>query len=127
MVFNQKNIFLFDGLGASFSSILTGLILPRFSVLIGMPIWMLHGLALLPLAYAVYSFSCYLFPRGAKRWMLLAIIFANIFYCLVSGVLIFGLGTLTGWGKILLTAEIFVVLVVVAIELSVYLSKGSGV
>ena len=55
--------------------------------------------------------------------MLLAIISANLFCCLVSGVLILGLGTLAGLGKLLLTAEILIILAVAAVEFRVYLGK----
>lgn len=51
--------------------------------------------------------------------MLKTIISANVFYCLVSLGLFFHLDSLTLLGKLLLVAEILVVLIVVFLELRV--------
>jgi hypothetical protein len=120
VIFTEKNIFLFDGTGALFSAIFTGIILPLFSDLIGLPLWILYCLALFPITYGFYSFSCYYLMKKSKAWMLLTIILANIFYCFVSGVLIFKVDSITLWGQLLLAAEILVILVVVSIEMMVY-------
>lgn len=120
MKLNKKNIFLFDGIGAVFSVLFTGLVLPLFSDWIGLPIRTLYFLALFPLAYAVYSLSCYWLAKIIEPWMLLGIILANLIYCIVSGVLVFSYETLTIWGQVILTIEILVILGVVAIELKVY-------
>lgn len=117
---NKKNIFLLDGIGAALSLLFTGLVLPLFSDWTGLTIRTLYFLALFPLAYGVYSLSCYWLVKTLKPWMLLGIILANIFYCIVSGVLIFSYDSLTIWGQAILTIEIMVVLAVVAIELNVY-------
>ena len=121
MFSNEKNIFLIDGIGAFLSFIFTGLLLPVFSVSVGIPIFILHNLAFLPLAYTAYSFCCYTMTKKIKPWMLLTLICANIFYCILSGAIIFALDSLTGWGQFLLIAEILAVLAVVMIELNVYL------
>ena len=81
---NKKTVFLFDGIGALFSAVLSGLVLPRFSELLGLPVEVFHFLAALAGFFMVYSLSCYLFVREAKSWMLSLIISANLFYCMVS-------------------------------------------
>lgn len=120
VVLNEKNIFLFDGIGAVLSLIFTALVLPLLSDSIGIPVGILRCLAVLPLVYAIYSFSCYHFPEKTKSWMLLTIIAANLFYCVVSAALMYGLESVTLWGRLVLMAEIGIVLAVVAIELRVH-------
>jgi len=117
---NKKNIFLLDGVGAAVSAFSTGLVLPLFSEELGLPPQVLYVLALFPLAYGIYSLSCYRFVKETKPWMLLGIALANIGYCLIAGALIFSYEGLTGWGQTVLAAEIAVILGVVAIELNLY-------
>lgn len=59
--------------------------------------------------------------------MLKAIIIANLFYCFISGVVIFVYPGLTVWGRLLLTGEILIVLGVVLIELKVYRNAFSQI
>ena len=120
MGFNQKNIFLFDGIGALLSAVFTGLLLPLFSDLLGIQTEILHRLALLPMNYAVYSLSCYKLVKKIRSWNLLVIIFANLAYCLISGTVIFKTDGIANLGTSLLLAEILVVIAVVALEIRVY-------
>lgn len=120
MRLNEKNIFLLDGIGAVLSACFTGLILIRYSLFIGINVSLLQSLALIPAAYAVYSLSCYFFVSKRRPWMLLAIIIANLIYCAISAGLILFRERITMRGKILLTAEIIIVLLVVFLELKVY-------
>ena len=120
MNLNRRNIFLFDGLGAIASFVLTGLVLPSFSELLGLPASVLYGWAAFPFVYAIYSLSCYRFVREITSWMLLTVISGNLLYCVVSGVVISSIESITVAGRILLIAEILVVLGVVAIEWTVY-------
>lgn len=108
MKLNERNIFLLDGTGALVSAAFTGVILSLF------------GLALLPAIYAIYSLSCFVFIKTIKPWMLQIIMAANLFYCVVSGVVIFTQPDLTAWIHLLLGIEILIVLAVVAIEWTVY-------
>lgn len=117
---NDRNIFLLDGIGAILSACFTGLILIRYSLFLGINISLLQSLALLPAAYAIYSLSCYFFIAKTKPWMLLTIMGANLFYCLISLSLILFRDRITWRGKLLLAAEIVVVLLVVLIEFNVY-------
>lgn len=120
MNLNKRSIFLLDGVGAFVSAIFTGLILPLFSQWIGLPTWALYSLAVLPLIYGIYSLSCFWLIKTASPIMLKTVILANLFYCLVSGVVIFIFPEITIWGRLLLGGEILIVLGVVAIELRVY-------
>ncbi len=120
MSFNERSIFAFDGIGALFSALLTGVILPQYSAWIGLPASVLYGLALFPFLYAIYSLCCYWLVKKIKPWMLIVIVIANLFYCLVSGILIFLLKSLTFSGHVLLISEILIIFGVVVIELKVY-------
>ena len=124
---NKKNIFLFDAAGAMLSALFTGVLLPQFSEWLGLSSKILHCLALLPLTYCIYSMTCYLRTSKIKPWMLPLLILSNIFYCALSGILIFSIDSITTWGQLLLLSEIFVILIVIAIELNVYVkTKASG-
>lgn len=117
---NDRNIFLLDGIGAILSACFTGLILIRYSLFLGINISTLQSLALIPTAYAVYSLSCYFFVSKTKPWMLITIICGNLIYCLISLGIILLRDRITWRGKLLLAAEIIIVLLVVLIEFNVY-------
>lgn len=119
MKLNEKNIFLLDGAGALLSAVFTGLLLPVFSEPIGIQVQVLRSLAVLPLMYGIYSLGHYFFTQKIKPWMLVAIVIANIFYCILSALLIAVLANITSYGQFLLFAEIVVVIGVIAIEFKV--------
>lgn len=123
---NSRNIFLVDGVGAIASLMLTGFVLPVFSSSIGLQPKELYALACLPLAFSVYSFTCFGWVSRIKPWMLISIIVANICYGVVSGALIFFHHGLTNWGRALLVSEIVVVVAVVVLELKVYRAHFAG-
>lgn len=125
MRLNEKNIFLLDGIGAILSACFTGLILIRYSLFLGINVSTLQNLALLPTVYAFYSLSCYFFASKTKPWMLLTIIGANLFYCLISLSLILFRERITWRGQLLLAAEIIVVLLVVLLEFNIYRKNKS--
>lgn len=120
MNLNSRSIFLLDGLGAVVSFLLTGLVLPYFSNLIGLSPQVLYALAGFPFVYAIFSLGCYKFALKTKPWMLLIVIAANLVYCAISGIVISVFETLTPLGRLLLIAEIIVVLGVIALEFNVY-------
>lgn len=120
MNLNKRNIFLIDGIGALVSAMFTGLVLPFFSQWIGLSSWALYSLAVFPLIYGIYSLSCFWLVRTIWPMMLKAIIIANLFYCLISGVVVFIFPEITIWGRLLLGGEILIILGVVVIELRVY-------
>jgi hypothetical protein len=117
---NQKNIFLFDGVGAALSLIVTGAILPRFANQLGVPINVFYFLALFPLLIGVYSLVIYKVVDRPRPLMLAIVMAANILYCFVSGRLIFTLEGITGLGQLVLRLELIVLLLVLLIEMKVY-------
>ncbi len=123
MRLNQKNIFLLDGIGAILSACFTGLILVRYSLFLGINVSLLQSLAMLPAVYALYSLSCYFFVSKIRPWMLMTIISANLFYCLISAALILFRERITSLGKTFLTAEIVIILLVVYVEIKVLKQK----
>ncbi len=120
MRLNEKNIFLLDGIGAVLSACFTGLILIRYSLFLGINVSTLQTLASLPTIYALYSLSCYFFVSKTKPWMLLAIIGANLFYCLISLSLILFREHITWRGQLFVALEIIIILLVVLLEFNVY-------
>lgn len=123
MRLNCKNIFLVDGLGAVASFIFTGIVLPFFSIHIGLSRSILHALSVIPLGYALFSFYCFYFFIHTRPWKLIAIMIANFAYCVLSFLLILNCATLTGIGRWVLAAEIVVVLGVVILEINTYLNS----
>lgn len=120
MKLNDKNIFLVDAIGALVSAALIGLVLPIFISWIGLPIEVLNFLAVIALAYASFSFFCYWFVERVSRFLLI-IIFANLLYCAFTAliVVIFS-DEITNLGRIYFVAEILIILMLVAVERSVY-------
>ncbi|AHZ84306.1 hypothetical protein Bb109J_c1614 [Bdellovibrio bacteriovorus] len=118
-ILNSHNIFLVDAVGALLSLVLTAGILPLLSNWTGLQPNVLYFLAVFPLLYCVFSFVCYKLT-SRRPWMLLAIIFANVLYALVSGTVMLTVQGITTWGYSFLLAEILVLLGVVLIEWSVY-------
>jgi hypothetical protein len=116
---SPRTIFLIDALGALISVLLTGWVLPVFHLELGIPKNVLYLLAIFPLVFASYSWLCFFVVRHLRAWMLRAIIGANLFYCCLSGLLIWKLESLTPLGHVILVCEIAVVLVVVGLELKV--------
>lgn len=111
------NIFLVDGIGAFFSSIVLIGILGSFDWVFKVPRIILYPLTGIAFMFSMYSFFCYfLKPR---RWKLfLAIIIAfNIAYCMLTLMLV--LISIPKWPvitHIYLIAEILVVCILVYFE-----------
>ncbi|MFN3455710.1 MAG: hypothetical protein ACK41T_12200 [Pseudobdellovibrio sp.] len=120
MSLNSKNIFLIDGIGAALSAVGTALIFPIFSDRLGISSQALYLLAVMPFLYMLYSFSIYFFAQKIKPWMFIVIITANIFYCLVSGSLIFFYDSITKLGSVVLSLEIVIILLIVTLELKAF-------
>lgn len=115
-----KNIFLIDGFGALITAGLLSQVLARFEDFFGMPKPTIWALAFIALGFAFYSFSAFsaqFFSRSAYRKLLKGIIFGNIAYCLLTGVLVFyHFSSLTVFGLLYFGGEITVVLALVKKE-----------
>jgi hypothetical protein len=119
MKLNYRTIFLFDGLGALASALTSGLVLPIFSELLGLPPWLFYGLAAIAVAFGIYSFSCYRLVTNIRPEYLLAVVLGNFSYCLVTLGLLLFYPTITLWGRIVLGGEIVVILSVIFFEIRV--------
>lgn len=110
---NIKNIFLIDAVGALFSAVFLGLVLPRFVSVVKLPIPVLHILGAIALLYSIYSFLCYRYGENRKK-SLLIIIIANTLYCiLTSGIVLWYIGQLGWWGYFYFFAEISIILLLI--------------
>ena len=117
---NERNIFLLDGLGAAMSALATGLILPLFTAWTQLPPTICSALAVPGVIFAVYSLSCYSFVKRILPWMLLAIILANLAYCLLAVSTVLILDGVSVWGRAYFVGEAFIVVGVVMLEWKVY-------
>jgi hypothetical protein len=117
---NSKNIFLLDGIGAVVSALMTGLLLPIFSIWTGLPRELTFLLALPAVAFAIYSLSVFWLVDIVKPWMLVAIIFANLSYCALVIAISLIYDPITIWGQAYFVAEVLVVVGVVGFEWQVY-------
>jgi hypothetical protein len=122
MKLNIKNIFLFDGAGAFFSFLGTGLVFPLFSQELGVPAETFYLLATFPLVYCLYSFVCHFLVSQKKLWMLALIMIANLFYCLFSFAILLTHNEVTPIGQALIAGEILIILGVVFVEYKIYKS-----
>lgn len=120
MKIDDKNIFFLDGAGALLSAFSTGVVLPFFYQWTGIATSISSPLALLGLGLAIYSLSCFWFVKRTKPIMLLGIIFANLFYCLLALIILLTVPEITNWGRAFFFVEILLLAGVVLIESVVY-------
>ncbi len=120
MKLNEKNIFLLDGIGAAVSAATTGIILPPFSEWIGLSPANLRLLGLVGLVLAAYSLTCFFVVSRPKQPMLLAIICANLLYCLLALLIATLSPDLAMLGRAYFIGEVAIITGVVLLEASVY-------
>lgn len=119
MKLDNKNIFLVDGVGATLSALSTGLLLPLLYQWTGVPIQVSMPLALMGLLFAACSVSCFWLAKQPGPALLIAIMAANMFYCVVSIAIIVSLDGIKDWGRAFLFAEVLAVASVISLEASV--------
>ena len=113
----ERNIFLFDGLGALVSVLLLGVLLPAYQDVIGMPLHILYLMCAAPVLYLIYDAYCFWLANHRNPKWLKAIILANAFYCIFTGVLVVCyFDDLTTWGVIYFASELVVILSLVAYQ-----------
>lgn len=67
---STRQLFLLDACGATLSTLLHGVALPRTVAYHGMPTLILYPLAAIALAFAIYGVSCYVVqPRNWRRYL----------------------------------------------------------
>ena len=120
MKINARTILLCDGLGASLSAVMLGIILPAFKPLVGLPISLLHLLATLALLYAAYDFCCLRWAdHGHPQW-LSAIILANLSHVILTLIYLWVYRReIQTFGVVYFIGEIFVVLVIVVYQVKI--------
>lgn len=126
-----RRMFLIDGLGALFSALMTGAVLPQIQFLIGLPHPWFTWLALPAIALACYSMGMFLSKNGDSRSRLLPVILGNCLYCLFTAVIIFYYRQelkLTGYFYFI--SEIMVIGLIVWLEIRTYRAdraSGAGI
>ena len=115
---DPRKLFLIDGMGATLSAFLLGVVLVRLESLFGIPPQALYFLAFLPCIFMVFDLYCYLRVHENVAPFLQAIAYINILYCCLSiGVAFYHAQQLTplGWAYIII--EILIVILIAVIEL----------
>lgn len=112
-----RTLLLADALGACFSAVLLGLVLPAFGERFGMPRQTLHGLALIAAVFALHGFLGWKAGGPTPNPWLRRILFANILYCgLTAGMMAWHFPVLTSWDLLYFPAEIALILGLVRVE-----------
>lgn len=125
LISNPKQLFFIDGLGALVSAFFLGVVLVRLHETIGMQLNILYFLAILPIFFAMYSFSCYFFLADNHRTFLRGIAFANLLYCCITlSLVVYYYNSLTVLGLTYFLVELIIVGVIIAIEFKA--SKDGG-
>ena len=120
MMMNNRNIFLWDGVGALLSAISLGLILPWLHTWIGLPVHVLQRLAGLALLYCIYDFCCLRWSNHQNPMWLWGIILANLSHCILSlACLVIYADQVTLWGIMYFVFETLIVLWIVYYEIRI--------
>jgi hypothetical protein len=124
---NPKKIFLLDGIGALISSISLIILMAPYHVFFGMPLHIVHKLALIPVVFAVYSFCCYYLLNLHWKPFLLIIGLANFSYCILTSYYMCEFWTqLTLFGILYFILESLIVLSLVALEFYLIINSKSS-
>ena len=114
---NPRRLFLIDGLGATLTAVMIGLVLPSLPNLFDMPTHILSLLARPAIVFAAYSFTCFMLLPKNWRWLLKGIAVANSAYCILSSYYLMTVYTVLNWLDLAyFTREIIVVILLVSIE-----------
>lgn len=113
---NVRSVFLIDSVGAAFSAAILGLVLPNWSVELGVPQAVLYVFASIALVFAIYSMLCYVLAKGAV--FLRAIAIANTLYCVLTAMyLLFAHANVSWLGLAYFLSEIVVIMLLANWEL----------
>jgi hypothetical protein len=117
LISNRALLFWIDGLGAIGTAAMMGLVLPRFHAWIGLPVRVLHLLAVVGSFYAAFSLLHAIGVLRQSPGRLKFIAAANAAYCVGTAALLAvyreQLGT---WGAVYFAIEIAIILALVVIE-----------
>ena len=113
-----RRMFLLDSVGALVSAVILGLVLPYWSVELGVPQAVLYVFASVAVVFAIYSMLCFVFAKGAV--FLRAIAIANILYCVLTAMyILFAYENVTWLGYVYFLSEIVVIASIANWELKV--------
>ncbi len=122
-----KRMLLLDGIGASLSALMLGVVLPRMHDWIGMPAQALGVLCLIATAYALFSLCCPVFSSQPEPTWLRVIMFANIAYALViAALLLIHLEEMQPLGIAYFLADLGVMFLVIRLEKNCLASHAAG-
>lgn len=117
LIANPRKLFLVDAIGALVSVLFLGVVLVYLEDKIGMTKNVLYILASLPIFFASYSFSCYLFLNNNWSPFIKGIAIMNFLYSLLTiGILFFYDHNLTVLGWTYFVVELIILFVLIRIE-----------
>lgn len=112
-----KNIFLIDGIGAVISALFLGVISVHFKEFIGMPTKVLYFLAIFPICFASYSFSCFFFVKKKLNSFLKGIAILNLLYaCMTISILLLYEHKLSFLGYAYFIVEVLILAILIRLE-----------
>ncbi|MBY0314761.1 MAG: hypothetical protein K2Q26_04540 [Bdellovibrionales bacterium] len=117
---SPRSLMLMDATGAFVSMVISGLVLPQFSSLLGIDPWILWKLAGAAFAFLIYDLVIYFAFNVVRPWMVKTMMALNLSYCLLSALLVLFLPGLSPYGIAALLIEIAVVIAVVAFEYRIF-------
>jgi hypothetical protein len=114
---HPRLLFATDGTGAIVSALMLWLLLGSMPQLFGMPVHILHPLALVAAGFAVYSLTCSVLDvKSANLLMFIALL--NTLYCAATALLCVKYHhSLTALGHAYFTGEILIILTLVVVEI----------
>lgn len=121
----QRNVFLFDGLGALASAVATLIIVLAFQPRVGMPAETLWGLVLLAAVFVAYSLGCWARRAPLRPWLPI-LMGANLAYCaVVATALATHASEVSTLGMAYFIAELLIIVGVVTLERRVLRAVGA--
>lgn len=115
---NVRNMLLMDSIGAVTSAAILGLVLPFWSIELGVPQAVLHLFASIAVVFAIYSMLCFVLAKGAV--FLRAIAIANVLYCVLTAMyILYAYENVTWLGYAYFLSEIVVIVSIANWELKV--------
>jgi O-antigen/teichoic acid export membrane protein len=114
---HPRKVFLLDGIGALATALLLLALVAPLEGFFKMPATMVYKLAILAVAFAIYSLCCWY--ANPKQWKIyLAIIAsANLLYCLLTlALVLYHWHTISVWGIAYFLGEMMVIIMLVVIE-----------
>ena len=126
---NPKRLFLIDGLGAILSAFFLGVVLVKFETIFGVPVAVLHFLAIIPLIFLIYDIYSYRKGHLKIGFLLKGIAVLNLIYCCISiGLIVYHFNTvkMLGWAYILIEITIIILIATFEFNLGLKITKSNS-